>query len=130
MSKILGGGGVPAFELPTDAQTTATPSGLAVQHIVEGTGKQPGATDQVTVHYAGWLLSGKLFDSSYGRGESISFGLNQVISGWTEGLQLMKEGGKAKLIIPAELAYGSRGAPPSIGPNEKLLFQVELIKVG
>ena len=129
MSKILGGD-VPAFELPTDDQTTKTASGLAIQHVVEGTGAQPGATDSVTVHYAGWLLSGKLFDSSYGRGQTITFGLNQVIPGWTEGLQLMKEGGKAKLIIPAELAYGSRGAPPAIGPNETLLFQVELVKVG
>lgn len=120
----------PTFELPTDEQTTATSTGLAVQHLVEGTGKQPGATDMVTVHYAGWTLSGDLFDSSYGRGESISFGLNQVIAGWTEGLQLMKEGGKAKLVIPSELAYGSRGAPPAIGANETLLFQVELIKVG
>ena len=119
----------PTFELPTDEQTTATPTGLAVQHMVEGTGKQPGATDMVTVHYAGWTLSGDLFDSSYGRGESISFGLNQVIAGWTEGLQLMKEGGTAKLVIPSELAYGSRGAPPSIGPNATLVFHVELIAI-
>ena len=130
MSKLMGGGAVPEFELPKDEETRTTPSGLAIQHLVEGSGKQPGPTDPVTVHYAGWLLSGKLFDSSYGRGETITFNLNQVISGWTEGLQEMKEGGKAKLVIPPELAYGSRGAPPVIGPNATLLFQVELVKVG
>ena len=129
MSKIFGGGSVPDFALPSDSDLTETPSGLKIQTIDEGSGKQPGPTDQVEVHYAGWLLSGKLFDSSYGRGQTITFGLNQVIPGWTEGLQHMKEGGKSKLVIPADLAYGSRGAPPAIGPNETLLFQVELIQV-
>ena len=130
MNKIFGGGDDPEFQLPTEDETTATSTGLRVQTLVEGTGKAPGPTDKVTVHYAGWTLGGKLFDSSYSRGQSISFGLNQVIPGWTEGLQLMQEGGKAKLLIPSNLAYGPRGAPPAIGPNEDLLFQVELIKVG
>lgn len=95
----------------------------------EGTGKQPAATSQVTVHYKGQLLDGKVFDSSYDRGQPVEFPLNQVIPRWTEGLQLMKEGGKATLYIPAKLAYGEQGVPGTIPPNSTLIFDVELVKV-
>lgn len=107
-----------------------TDSGLQYEVITEGTGAQPAATDQVTVHYKGTLISGDEFDSSYSRGEPTSFALNQVIPGWTEGLQLMKEGAKYRFTIPSDLAYGANGAGPMIGPNEILIFEVELIKVG
>jgi FKBP-type peptidyl-prolyl cis-trans isomerase len=96
---------------------------------VEGKGKQPKATDTVEVHYKGTTLDGKEFDSSYKRNETISFPLRGVIKGWTEGLQLMKVGGKAELYIPSDLAYGSRGAGRDIGPDETLIFVVELISI-
>lgn len=106
-----------------------TSSGLQYEIIKEGTGKQPKETDKVTVHYTGKLLNGTVFDSSVERGEPIEFGLNQVIRGWTEGVQLMKEGGKIILYIPSELAYGDidRGGP--IPPGSTLIFEVELLKV-
>jgi FKBP-type peptidyl-prolyl cis-trans isomerase len=106
------------------------PSGLQYQVLREGSGKSPGPTDTVTVHYRGTLIDGKEFDSSYSRGEPISFPLNGVIKGWTEGLQHMKEGSTHKLFIPSELGYGARGSGPDIGPHEALIFEVELIKVG
>lgn len=106
-----------------------TDSGLQYQVLLEGTGKNPGATDNVTVHYEGTLLDGTVFDSSYERGEVIEFPLNRVIKGWTEGLQLMKEGSKYKFFIPSDLAYGANGAGGQIGPNEDLIFTVELIRV-
>ena len=109
------------------AGVTVTGSGLQYREIKAGTGKQPGPTDEVTVHYQGTFINGKEFDSSYKRGEPISFPLDGVIAGWTEGLQLMKEGGKAELVIPQDLAYG-RGRP-GIPPYQTLVFQVELIKV-
>lgn len=109
------------------AKTTA--SGLRYIIEKEGEGVAPTATSQVTVHYAGYLLNGNKFDSSYDRGQPATFGLNQVIPGWTEGLQLIKPGGKAKLIIPANLGYGANGYPPVIPPNSWLVFDVELIKV-
>lgn len=105
-----------------------TASGLQYQVITEGTGATPGATDNVTVHYQGTTLDGKEFDSSYKRGAPATFPLNRVIAGWTEGLQLMKEGGKSRLFIPSNLAYGERGAGRDIGPNAALIFDVELIK--
>ena len=111
----------------TDVKTTA--SGLQYTIIEPGKGKAPKATDTVEVHYAGKLLDGKEFDSSYKRGQSISFPLSGVIPGWTEGLQLVKEGGKIRLFIPSNLAYGSHGSPGAIGPDETLIFDVELIKV-
>jgi len=107
----------------------ATASGL--QYIVEkeGTGAQPGATDEVTVHYTGKLLDGTVLDSSVSRGEPATFPLNRVIPGWTEGLQLMKEGGKNIFFIPSDLAYGAQGVPNAIPPHSTLIFEVELIKV-
>jgi len=107
-----------------------TKSGLQYKVLEEGTGAMPQATDTVTVHYQGTLMNGQEFDSSYARGEPTSFPLNGVIAGWTEGLQLMKEGGKYEFYIHPDLAYGPRGAGGSIGPNAALVFQVELIKVG
>jgi len=105
------------------------PSGLQIKMLNAGTGRQPKATDTVVVHYRGRLISGTEFDSSYKRGEPATFRLNQVIKGWTEGMQLLKEGGKAELYIPSELAYGSRGAGAAVGPDETLIFEVELIAV-
>ncbi|MGZ4959983.1 MAG: FKBP-type peptidyl-prolyl cis-trans isomerase [Methylomonas sp.] len=105
-----------------------TASGLQYQVITEGTGATPSATDNVTVHYQGTTIDGKEFDSSYKRGAPATFPLNRVIAGWTEGLQLMKEGGKSRLFIPSNLAYGERGAGRDIGPNSALIFDVELIK--
>lgn len=106
-----------------------TDSGLRYIITQEGTGKSPVATDNVTVHYTGKFLDGKVFDSSVQRGEPVQFGLGQVIRGWTEGLQLMKEGGKAVFFIPYTLAYGEQGYPGAIPPRADLIFEVELIKV-
>jgi FKBP-type peptidyl-prolyl cis-trans isomerase len=105
------------------------PSGLQYKHEKEGTGKSPKATDTVKVHYRGTLIDGKEFDSSYKRNEPIEFPLNGVIKGWTEGVQLMKEGGKTMLYIPSHLAYGERGAPGAIPPNATLVFEIELLQV-
>jgi len=105
------------------------PSGLQYKVITEGKGKSPVATDTVTVHYKGTLIDGTEFDSSYKRNEPASFPVNGVIKGWTEALQLMKEGAKWQLFIPANLAYGESGRP-SIPANSVLIFEVELIKIG
>ena len=108
---------------------TVTKSGLQFEVLQEGTGKSPKATDTVRCHYEGRLLDGTVFDSSYNRGEPADFGLNQVIPGWTEGVQLMKEGAKFRFTIPYLLAYGEQGAGASIPPFSTLIFDVELIKV-
>jgi FKBP-type peptidyl-prolyl cis-trans isomerase len=105
------------------------PSGLQYKVITEGTGKTPKATDSVTTHYRGTLIDGTEFDSSYKRGEPASFEVGGVIAGWTEALQLMKEGAKWQLFVPAKLAYGQRGAGEKIGPNATLIFEVELLSV-
>jgi FKBP-type peptidyl-prolyl cis-trans isomerase FkpA len=106
-----------------------TPSGLQYKVLSEGSGKSPKATDVVVVNYRGTLINGKEFDSSYKAGQPIEFPLNRVIPGWTEGVQLMKEGAKFEFFIPSNLAYGPRGAGGVIGPDETLIFEVELLKV-
>ena len=110
-----------------EVKTTA--SGLQYEVLEQTLGQKPKATDKVRVHYEGTLIDGTVFDSSYKRGESITFGLNQVIKGWTEGLQLMSVGSKYKLYIPYELAYGAQGAGGSIPPYAALIFTVELLGI-
>lgn len=105
------------------------PSGLQYQVLKEGDGKKPSATDQVVCHYEGTLIDGTVFDSSYQRNQPATFGLNQVIAGWTEGVQLMQEGAKYRFFIPYNLAYGERGAGAQIPPFAALIFDVELIEV-
>ncbi|MEE4662096.1 MAG: FKBP-type peptidyl-prolyl cis-trans isomerase [Halieaceae bacterium] len=108
---------------------TTTESGLQYRVITAGDGPTPGPTDVVEVHYRGTLIDGTEFDSSYSRGEPINFGLDQVIPGWSEGLQLMPVGSTYELVIPPELAYGAGGAGPIIGPNATLVFEVELLDI-
>ncbi|WP_306571326.1 FKBP-type peptidyl-prolyl cis-trans isomerase [Segatella buccae] len=105
------------------------PSGLQYQVLREGNGNKPSATDQVECHYEGTLINGQVFDSSYKRGQTATFGLNQVIKGWTEGLQLMQEGAKYRFFIPYHLAYGAQGAGQNIPPYATLIFDVELVKM-
>ncbi len=104
-------------------------SGLQYRVLTEGSGKTPSNTDTVEAHYEGKLINGSVFDSSYQRGQTIDFPVNGVIPGWTEALQLMSEGSKWQLFIPANLAYGEAGSPPVIPPNSTLLFDVELVSV-
>lgn len=106
-----------------------TESGLQYEILTEGSGEKPTAEDQVRVHYHGTLIDGTVFDSSVERGEPAVFGVSQVISGWTEALQLMPVGSKWKVYIPSELAYGERGAGGDIGPNSTLIFEVELLEI-
>ena len=108
---------------------TVLPSGLQYTVITEGTGAQPLATDRVKCHYEGTLTNGQVFDSSYRRGEPAVFPLNGVIPGWTEGVQLMKEGAKYRFFIPYNLAYGEQGAGQAIPPYAALIFDVELISI-
>ncbi|MRR50989.1 MAG: FKBP-type peptidyl-prolyl cis-trans isomerase [Rhodocyclaceae bacterium] len=129
------------FNLPASAQTDAvapatkeavaitTPSGLVYLSLKEGTGKSPAATDVVRVHYKGMFPDGREFDSSYKRGQPTEFPLNRVIKCWTEGVQRMKPGGKAKLTCPPAIAYGDRGAGNVIPPNATLQFEIELLDV-
>lgn len=105
------------------------PSGLQYEVITEGNGKRPGATDRVRCHYEGTLIDGTMFDSSIKRGEPAVFGVNQVIPGWVEALQLMSEGAKWRLYIPSDLGYGAHGAGEMIPPHSTLIFEVELIEV-
>ena len=104
-------------------------SGLWYLETKSGTGTSPKPTDKVEVHYTGWLTNGTKFDSSRDRGQSITFGLNQVIAGWTQGVGKMKVGGKCVLVIPFELGYGDRGYPPVIPPRATLIFEVELLGI-
>jgi len=106
-----------------------TNSGLQYKVLQEGTGRQPAASDTVEVHYVGTLVDGTKFDSSRDRGETIEFPLNGVIPGWTEGVQLMKEGARYEFTIPSDLGYGARGAGGVIPPNATLIFDVELVSV-
>jgi FKBP-type peptidyl-prolyl cis-trans isomerase FklB len=108
---------------------TVLPSGLQYKVLTAGTGKQPKATDEVTVHYRGSLVDGSVFDSSYERGEPATFPVDGVIPGWVEALQLMKTGAKWELVIPSELAYGKRGAGGVIPPHATLVFEVELLSI-
>ena len=112
------------------AGVKTTASGLQYEVEKEGTGPTPKATDTVTVNYKGTLMDGSTFDSSYDRGQPATFVLNQVIPGWTEGVQLMKVGSKYKFYIPAALGYGDKGAGATIGPNAPLVFEVELLSIG
>jgi len=111
------------------AEVTTTASGLQYEVLTEGDGASPSRTDRVTVHYRGTLIDGTEFDSSYRRGQPATFPLNGVIAGWTEALQLMCVGSKHRIVLPPELGYGRRGAPPHIGPNATLVFDVELLGI-
>lgn len=108
---------------------TTTASGLQYEVLTAGTGAKPKATDQVKVHYHGTLLDGVVFDSSVARKEPITLPLNRVIPGWTEGVQLMPVGSKYRFVVPATLAYGSKGAPPKIEPESTLIFEIELLEI-
>jgi FKBP-type peptidyl-prolyl cis-trans isomerase len=108
---------------------TVTESGLQYEVLKQGSGEKPDSTDKVRVHYHGTLVDGTVFDSSVDRGEPAVFGVNQVIPGWTEALQMMPLGSKWKIYIPSELAYGERGAGSDIGPNSTLIFEVELLEI-
>lgn len=110
-------------------EVRTTPSGLQYEVLTEGDGPQPSADNQVEVHYTGKFIDGTVFDSSVDRGQPATFGVTQVIPGWVEALQLMKAGSKWRLFIPSALAYGPNGVPGAIGPNQTLIFDVELIKV-
>ena len=113
----------------TQAGVVALPDGLQYKVLTEGQGPLPTQSDTVTVNYAGTLIDGTEFDSSYKRGQSATFPVNGVIAGWTEALKLMKVGSTWELYIPSELAYGERGAPPLIGQNQTLIFKVELLSI-
>jgi FKBP-type peptidyl-prolyl cis-trans isomerase FkpA len=108
---------------------TKTPSGLIITTLKPGTGPSPKATDKVKVHYHGTLADGTVFDSSVQRGEPIVLPLNSVIKCWSEGVQLMKVGGKSKLVCPSDIAYGDQGRPPAIKPGATLVFEVELLEI-
>ena len=118
-----------AEETTETSDTTTTASGLQITHIVKGSGASPTASDQVRVHYHGTFPDGSVFDSSVDRGDAVVFPLGGVIPCWTEGLQLMHVGGKAKLVCPPSLAYGPRGVPPRIPPSATLHFEVELFGI-
>jgi FKBP-type peptidyl-prolyl cis-trans isomerase len=110
-------------------EVIVTPSGLQYEILSEGSGEKPGPGDSVLVHYRGETLGGAVFDSSYERGEPLSVPLDRVIAGWSEGLRLTKEGSKTKLYIPSDLAYGENGVGRDIGPNELIIFEVELLSI-
>ena len=129
MKEIESGKKFIAGYLKNNKNAKQTASGLVYEIVKDGTGKTPNATDTVEVHYHGTLTNGDVFDSSVLRKKKIKFPLNRVIKGWTEGLQLVKEGGKIKLIIPSNLAYGNAGSPPKIPGGATLIFEVELFKV-
>ena len=115
--------------MAVEPKETRTASGIVITALKEGTGASPKSTETVKVHYRGTLTDGKEFDSSYGRGQAATFPLNRVIPCWTEGVQTMKVGGKARLVCPPGLAYGSRGVPGTIPPEATLIFEVELLEI-
>lgn len=119
----------PKFALPDDAQLTTTRSGLRYHMVSDGdeTGRRPRPYDKATVRYVGWTSAGRMFDASYPR--TATFPVDRVIKGFSEGLQLMREGAVCTLVIPPQLGYGRRGVPPRIGPDETLVFHVELIEI-
>ncbi|MEX2578512.1 MAG: FKBP-type peptidyl-prolyl cis-trans isomerase [Verrucomicrobiales bacterium] len=117
----------PKPQQPSGRQSTY--SGLQYEVLRPGTGKRPTTSDRVKVHYHGYLPDGTVFDSSVQRGQPAVFGLNQVIAGWREGIPLMREGAKYQFTVPPNLAYGAGGMPPKIGPNQTLMFDVELFEV-
>ena len=108
---------------------TKAPAGFVIKSLKDGAGESPKATDKVKVHYQGTLTDGTVFDSSFQRGEAVTFPLSGVIRCWTEGVQMMKVGGKSRLVCPSDLAYGERGAPPRIKPGATLVFEVELLEI-
>jgi FKBP-type peptidyl-prolyl cis-trans isomerase len=118
-----------AANFKTEKDVKALPGGILYQVLKNGSGKTPKASDKVTVHYRGTLVDGRQFDSSYDRGAPTSFGVQEVIDGWTQVLQQMKVGDKWKVVIPAELAYGETGFGPMIGPHSTLVFEIELLNV-
>lgn len=119
----------PAASAAAPAAAVTTPTGLVYQALVEGKGASPQAADTVRVHYRGTFMDGREFDSSYARGQPAQFPLNRVIPCWTEGLQRMKTGGKARLTCPPAIAYGERGAGATIPPHSTLQFEVELLGI-
>jgi FKBP-type peptidyl-prolyl cis-trans isomerase FkpA len=120
----------PGEAVPTPAAAApSAPAKIEITHLVEGTGAQPSASDVVVVHYHGTFADGSVFDSSVQRGEPARFPLNRVIPCWTQGVQQIKVGGKAKLVCPPETAYGAGGMPPRIPPNATLTFEVELLGI-
>ena len=121
--------GAPAASAPAPSGGQTTYSGLKYEVLRPGTGARPASYNRVKVHYHGYLPDGTVFDSSVQRGEPATFGLNQVIPGWREGIPLMQVGAKYRFTVPPHLAYGARGAPPKIGPNQTLMFDVELFEV-
>ena len=112
-----------------DAKEEKTASGILITYLKEGSGASPKPSDAVKVHYRGTLTDGKEFDSSYKRGQPAVFPLKRVIPCWTEGVQTMKPGGKAKLVCPSNLAYGSRGIPGTVPPDATLTFEIELVEI-
>lgn len=124
-----GDGGPAAGADAAGAEAVTTQSGLQFTEVRAGDGPSPGATDTVVVHYHGTFPDGSVFDSSVERGEPATFPLNRVIPCWTEGVQRIQVGGKARLVCPPEIAYGARGAPPRIPPNATLTFEVELLEI-
>jgi len=126
---LLAGTEFLAKNLADNAKVVQLESGLQYEILTEGSGAKPSLTSKVTTHYHGTFIDGKVFDSSVERGQPASFPVNGVIQGWTEALQLMPIGSKWKLFIPANLAYGTNGSPGAIGPNETLIFEVELLSI-
>jgi FKBP-type peptidyl-prolyl cis-trans isomerase FkpA len=129
MTKEKEAGTAFATKAATEKGATKTATGIVVTQLTPGTGASPAASDQVKVHYEGKLTDGKVFDSSIARGEPATFPLDGVIPCWTEALQLMKVGGKNRIVCPQELAYGERGSPPLIRPGATLVFDVELLEI-